>query len=190
MNPQVPATTNQPQPVAVSERASLAAAIRGRLYLTFFLGGEMFAIEIQRIREIIEYNKPTTVPMMPPSLRGVINVRGGVVPVIDLAVRFNWTPTGIGRRTSIVIIETMHNEQKHVLGLVVDRVNAVTEIKAEDIEPAPVFGARINADFISGMAKCDGRFVIVLNIERTLSVQELAAVASASTVSTSPVTTP
>jgi len=180
MNPQVPATISPSQKVAASDRAKQAAAIRGRLYLTFILGGEMFAIEIQRIREIIEYIQPTVVPMMPPALRGVINVRGGVVPVIDLAVRFNWTPTGIGRRTSIVIIETLYNEQKHMLGLVVDRVNAVTEIKAEDIEPAPVFGARIDSDFISGMAKCDGRFVIVLNIEKTLSVQELAAVASAS----------
>lgn len=147
--------------------------------MSFTLGGEIFAIEIQRIREIIEYTKPTAVPMMPPSLRGVINVRGGVVPVIDLAVRFNWTPTGIGRRTSIVIVEILHNGEKHVVGLVVDRVNAVTEIKDEDIDSAPVFGARINTDFIAGMARDEGNFVIVLNIERTLSVSELAAVAAA-----------
>lgn len=174
---QVPATAVSAS-VQSAEGGGASVAARGHLYLTFTLGSEIFAIEIQRIREIIEYVQPTTVPMMPPSLRGVINVRGGVVPVIDLAVRFNWTPTGIGRRTSIVIVEIQHNSEKHVVGLVVDRVNAVTEIKDEDIEAAPVFGARINTDFIAGMAKSEGHFVVVLNIERTLSVGELAAVAA------------
>lgn len=153
---------------------------RGQLYLTFLLGQEVFAIDILRIREIIEYNPPTIVPMMPPSLRGVINVRGSVVPVIDLAVRFGWTPVAVGRRTSIVIVEILHNDTKHVLGLVVDRVNAVTEIKAEDIDTAPAFGTHVNSEFIAGMAKNAGRFVIVLNIERTLSVAEIAVVANAS----------
>lgn len=139
-----------------SSMASMANTARGHLFLSFTLGGEVFAIEIQRIREIIEYMPPSVVPLMPPSLRGVINVRGGVVPVVDLAIRFGWTPVGIGRRTSIVIVEIQHNGEKHVLGLVVDRVNAVTEIRDEDIEPAPVFGARINTDFITGMARKDG----------------------------------
>lgn len=177
--PQVPAVVQTPAAPAAQERGQVAAAQRGHLYLTFTLGSEVFAIEIQRIREIIEYLQPTVVPMMPPSLRGVINVRGGVVPVIDLAVRFGWTPTGIGRRTSIVIVEIRHNGEKHVIGLVVDRVNAVTEIKDDAIDTAPVFGARIDTDFIAGMARQEGHFVIILNIERTLSVAELAAVTSA-----------
>lgn len=172
MSQQLPATTKE-------GKGTVSAAGRGNLYLTFILGGEMFAIEIQRIREIIEYLPPTAVPMMPPSLRGVINVRGGVVPVVDLAIRFSWTPTGVGRRTSIVIVETLFNDEKYVLGLVVDRVNAVTEIKQDEIEPAPAFGARINTDFIAGMARSEGRFVVVLNIDRTLSFTELAAVAAA-----------
>lgn len=176
---QLPAAPTSAAMTPAKDKIKSAAKARGQLYLTFTLGSEVFAIEIQRIREIIEYLDPTTIPMLPPSLRGVINVRGGVVPVVDLAVRFGWTPTGVGRRTSIVIVEIDHDGAKHVVGLVVDRVNAVTEIPAEDIEPAPVFGARINTEFIAGMARNSGHFVIVLNIERTLSVAELAAVATA-----------
>lgn len=166
-------------PAASATRASLAsakAAGRGQLYLAFMLGTEIFAIDILRIREIIEYNPPTPVPMMPPSLQGVINVRGAVVPVIDLAVRFGWPATGVGRRTCIVIVEIEYQGAQHVLGLVVDKVNAVTEIKNEDIDLPPSFGARINADFITGMARVNNQFVIVLNIARTLTIEEIAAV--------------
>jgi purine-binding chemotaxis protein CheW len=159
-------------------KAGQVKAVRGQLYLSFVLGSELFAIDIVRVREIIEYTLPTVVPMMPPTLRGVINVRGSVVPVVDLALRFGWQPQAIGRRTSIVIVEIQHNEETHVLGLVVDRVNAVTEIRREDIDAPPAFGARVDADFISGMARCDGRFVIILNIERALSVTEMAAISS------------
>lgn len=177
----VPAVAGAParQPAKPAQEHGRTALQHRHLYLTFTLGSEIFAIEILCIREIIEYLPPTAVPMMPPSLRGVINVRGGVVPVIDLAVRFGWTPTSVGRRTSIVIVEIQHNGEKHVVGLVVDRVNAVTEIKDGDIDTAPVFGARIDTDFITGMARQEGHFVIILNIERTLSVAELAAVAAA-----------
>lgn len=153
--------------------------VRGKRYLSFLLGGELFAIDIVRVREIIEYSPPTIVPLMPPTLRGVINVRGSVVPVVDLALRFGWKPQALGRRTSIIIVEILHSGDRHVLGLVVDRVNAVTEIKDEDIDAPPAFGARLDADFISGMARCDGRFIIVLNIERALSVTEMAVIASA-----------
>ena len=184
MNVQPPATVSAPAPVASRGIASRAAITRGQLYLSFMLGTEVFAIDIVRIREIIEYTPPTAVPMMPHTLRGVINVRGSVVPVVDLAVRFGWQPVAIGRRTSIVIVEIQYNDDKHVLGLVVDRVNAVTEIKKEDIESPPAFGARIDTDFISGMAKCDGRFVIVLNIERALSVSEMAVVSSTAETAT------
>lgn len=163
-------------PGKMSQAKAAARAGRGQLYLAFMLGNEIFAIDILRIREIIEYNPPTPVPMMPPSLQGVINVRGAVVPVVDLAVRFGWEPTGVGRRTCIVIVEIEHAGNKHVLGLVVDKVNAVTEIKSEDIDMPPAFGARINADFISGMARINNEFVIVLNIARTLTIEEMAAV--------------
>lgn len=171
-------SVSKPQGMAASAKAAVTSAgtRKAQLFLTFTLNTELFAIEIQRIREIIEYTTPTTVPMLPPSLRGVINVRGTVVPVIDLAIRFGWQPTAVGRRTSIVIVEILHKQEKHMLGLVVDRVNAVTEILTEDIEPPPVFGAHINTEFIASMARQEGRFIVMLNIERTLSVEELAAV--------------
>jgi len=165
--------------VASADGKAVQAARRGQLYLAFMLGTEIFAIDILRIREIIEYNPPTPVPMMPPSLQGVINVRGAVVPVVDLAVRFGWQPTGVGRRTCIVIVEIQHQGAQHVLGLVVDKVNAVTEIKNEEIDLPPAFGASINADFISGMARIDGQFVVVLDIGRTLTIEEIAAVEQA-----------
>lgn len=176
-------TANVPATIAsndtVTHQVQSAVTVpRGQLYLTFTLAGEMFAIDIQRIREIIEYVQPTVIPMMPPTLRGVINVRGGVVPVVDLSVRFGWQATAVERRTSIVIVEIQHNDEKHVIGLVVDRVNAVTEIKSDDIEMPPAFGARINTDFIAGMARQNNRFVIVLNIERTLSIAELAHISA------------
>jgi len=148
----------------------------GRPYLAFRLAGEVYAIDILRIREIIEYHPPTAVPMMPPAVRGVINLRGAVVPVVDLAVRFGLAATGVGKRTCIVIVEVQHGGATHVLGLMVDGVNAVLEISAGDIEPPPSFGTRANAEFIEGMARVNGRFVILLDIARVLSIDEMAAV--------------
>lgn len=182
MNAQVPTTIAASAPAIASQKTSVnanAVAGRGQLYLTFTLANETFAIDILRIREIIEYVQPSPVPMMPVTLRGVINVRGGVVPVVDLAVRFGWQPMAVGRRTSIVIVEILYNDEKHVIGLVVDRVNAVTEIRADQIELPPAFGVRVNTDFISGMARLDNRFVIMLNIERTLSMSELSSIVTA-----------
>jgi purine-binding chemotaxis protein CheW len=114
--------------------------------------------------------------MMPPSVRGVINLRGAVVPVIDLAVRFGKPATGVGKRTCIVIVETEHAEATHVLGLLVDGVNAVMEIADDSIEPAPTFGTKVNTEFIAGMARINGKFVIILDIARVLSIEELAAI--------------
>lgn len=144
-------------------------------YLTFMLGGEMFAIGILNIKEIIEYGKLTTVPMMPEFIRGVINLRGSVVPVIDLSARFGRPSTEITRRSCNVIIEVDSDESaKQDIGIVVDSVSEVLEIPAGEIEPPPAFGARIRADFISGMGKVDGRFVIILDLGKVLSVGELA----------------
>ena len=151
------------------------------LYLAFRLADEVYAVDILRIREILEYSLPTSVPMMPPSVRGVINLRGAVVPVIDLAVRFGRAATGIGKRTCFVIVEIEHAGATHILGLMVDGVNAVMEIGADSIEPAPAFGTRLNTEFIAGMARVDGRFVIILDIGRVLSIEEMAAIKAVAT---------
>jgi len=145
-------------------------------FLTFSLGEEMFAIGILSIREILEYGQLTEVPMTPPFIRGVINLRGAVVPVIDLAVRFGRQPGAITKRTCIVIIETESAGQTHQMGVVVDAVSEVLEIPRSDIEPPPEFGARIRIDFISGMGKVNGKFVVMLDVNRILSLEEIAVV--------------
>lgn len=144
-------------------------------YLTFLLAGEMFAIGILNIKEIIEYGTLTTVPMMPGFIRGVINLRGRVVPVVDLSVRFGRESTPVNRRTCIVIIEVEAEGERSDVGIVVDAVSEVLEIPAGEIEPPPSFGARIRADFISGMGKVGGKFVILLDVDKVLSIDEMAA---------------
>jgi purine-binding chemotaxis protein CheW len=151
-----------------------------RQYLTFSLAGEPFAVGTLSVKEIIEYGQLTGVPMMPPSIRGVINLRGAVVPVIDLGARFGGRQTEVSRRTCIVILEVNHADEQQVIGVLVDAVNEVLEIAPADIEPPPAFGAHIRTDFIQGMGKVGGRFVILLDIGRVLSVGELAALAQAS----------
>ncbi|NMG36953.1 chemotaxis protein CheW [Azoarcus sp. TTM-91] len=163
------------------DKAALTVGQPPRQYLTFTLNGEMYAVETLSVKEIIEYGAPTVVPMMPASVRGVINLRGAAVPVFDLGIRFNTGPTEAQRRSCIIIVESIDGEDGtggHVFGLIVDAVNAVLEISAADIEPPPAFGASIRSDFIAGMGKVDGRFVILLEIGRVLSADELAATAS------------
>lgn len=145
-----------------------------RQHLTFMLGQETFAIGILAIKEIIEYGQLTAVPMMPPFIRGVINLRGAVVPVVDLTVRFGGAPAEPTRRTCIIIIEFTVEEETQVAGVVVDAVNEVLEIPAADIMPPPAFGARIRADFIKGMGKVRDKFVIILDVDKVLSEDDFA----------------
>ncbi len=145
-------------------------------YLTFRLSDEMFGIGIMCIKEIIEYGQITEVPMMPQFVRGVINLRGRVVPVIDLKARFGREATDIGKRTCIVIVEIDVQGDSQDIGVVVDAVSEVLAIADGDIEQAPTFGAHLRPDFISGMGKRDDAFVILLNIDKVLSMEELAAV--------------
>jgi purine-binding chemotaxis protein CheW len=147
-------------------------------YLTFLLGGETFAIAILNIKEIIEYGNVTTVPMMPDFVRGVINLRGAVVPVIDLAMRFSRPPSPITRRTCIVLIAVDVEGEQYNIGVTVDAVNEVLEIPGTEIEPPPTFGAKIRSDFIGGMGKIDGKFVIILDANKVLSVDEMASLTS------------
>ena len=151
-----------PATVPVSEPAQ---------YLTFMLAGEAFAMGILSIKEIIEYRSLTEVPMMPACVRGVINLRGAVVPVMDLLARFGRSSSAITKKTCIVIVEIESEEERQVLGVMVDAVNEVLDIAPADIEPAPTFGARIRSDFIEGMAKVRGRFVILLDVNQALQVE-------------------
>ncbi|QXI31176.1 chemotaxis protein CheW [Pseudomonas vanderleydeniana] len=162
----------------MTTRHSAVATSEDGQYLTFILGGEMFALGILGIKEIIEYGSLTVVPMMPAFVRGVINLRGAVVPVVDLSARFGRATSTITRRSCVIIIEARSEEgESQDIGLLVDTVSAVQDIPADQIEPPPSFGARIRADFISGMAKIDGKFVIVLAVDKVLSIDEMSSLA-------------
>jgi len=137
-------------------------------YLTFALGGETYALPIADVTEIMEHRTLTVVPMMPAHIRGVINLRGKVVPVVDLVTRFGNGSTTIGRRTSIIILETAHATHR-TLGIIVDAVSTVIELTAADMESPPSFGDGVRTDFIAGMAKHDGSFIVVLDVKRLLS---------------------
>ena len=153
-------------------------AYEARQYLTFTLNGEVLAIDILQVREIIEFGALTQVPMMPVTIRGVINLRGAVVPVVDLSARFGRGAAAVLRRSCIVIVEVASEEGLQTLGVMVDAVNKVMEIAAEDIEPAPSFGTRIRTDFIAGMGRVNDKFVIVLDVARVFAVDELALIAA------------
>jgi purine-binding chemotaxis protein CheW len=161
------------QPTAVAA----AASAEEKQYLTFMLGSEMYSIDILCIKEIIWYAGLTEVPMMPACIRGVINLRGAVVPVMDLSARFAKPSTPVGKSTCIVITEVQGAgaSLRQNMGIVVDAVQAVLEIPASEIEPPPNFGARIRSDFIQGIAKVNGKFVIVLDVQQVLSTDEIGA---------------
>ena len=150
-------------------------------YLTFVLSGETFAIDILGIKEIIEYDTVTVVPMMPECIRGVINLRGSVVPVIDLCARLGRKSTPVDKRTCIVIVEVGTDYERQDVGVIVDTVNEVLDIPGTDIEPAPPFGAKIRTDFIEGMGKIGGRFVVILDINHVLSIEQTDAIAAVAT---------
>jgi len=146
--------------------------------LTFMLGGKIYGLDILNIKEIIEYGEVTDVPMVPDFISGVINLRGRVVPVIDLTQRFSGKETDITKRTSIIILEVANDDLSIDIGITVDLVNEVLDIHPSEIEPAPSLGEQIQTSFISGMAKVDGKLLILLDIENVLSIDELSMVGS------------
>lgn len=147
-------------------------------YLMFRLVDDQFAIGISHIKEIISYGQLTKVPLMPDFIRGVINLRGDVVPVIDLSTRFWNQLTEIKPRTCIIILELQHQGISMTVGVIVDAVVAVLELLPSDIEPAPSFGTGVSTEFIAGIGKQDDAFIILLNVNKMLSVDEVAKLQS------------
>ena len=141
-------------------------------YLTFLSGTEVFGIGILHVKEIKEYASVTTIPMMPEYVKGVINLRGNVVPIIDLPVRFGREKSIISKRTCIIIVEIAFEDESMDIGILVDAVNEVIDIPADLIEPPPSFGSKIRIEFIEGIGKLENQFVILLNVNKTLSVSE------------------
>ena len=146
-------------------------------YLTFFLADEEYAVNIQKVKEIIEYSSVTKVPKVPGWIRGVINLRGNVVPVVDLAVRFGLDERPTTKTTCIVIVEVQQDAENTVMGVIADAVNQVIELNPGDIEQPPAFGTRVRLEYLAGMGKLGKKFALILNIDRVLSAAELLTVA-------------
>jgi purine-binding chemotaxis protein CheW len=142
-------------------------------FLTFLLADELYAVSILRVREIIEYSTVTRVPSMPASVRGVINLRGAVVPVIDLAVRFGLRDSQVTKRTCVVIAEVEVGGERLVMGLMADAVSQVIDLPPSDIEPPPAFGTRVRVDFLKGLGKFGKKFILILDLDCALSATDL-----------------
>jgi purine-binding chemotaxis protein CheW len=142
-------------------------------FLTFHFAAEEYAVDILRVREIVEYDTITRVPGMPRCITGVLNLRGSVVPVVDLALKFGFPQSTVTNRTCVLIFETTLDDEPAVIGVLADSVSQVLELGADGIEPPPGFGTRIGVDYLIGMGKVDGRFVLILDIEKILTVDEL-----------------
>ena len=147
-------------------------------YLTFNLAGEEYAVGILKVKEIIEYGTLTRVPQTPPSVRGVINLRGNVVPVIDLAIKFGMPRSPLTNRTCIVIVEIELDGEQSVIGVIADSVSQVIDLPSIDILVPPAFGTRIKVDFLTGMGKSGNKFVLILDIEKVLSGEEIKSTAA------------
>ncbi|MGE5255700.1 MAG: chemotaxis protein CheW [Hyphomicrobiales bacterium] len=162
----------------ISEAVKAMAVKEGK-YLTFILANEEYGIGILRIKEIIGMMPITSVPQTPEFIKGVINLRGKVIPVMDLRLRFGMPSLDYTERTCIIVVEIDGQTGTVQIGIVVDAVSEVLNIRAEDIEATPSFGTRLNTDFILGMAKMNGGVKILLDIDRVLSSAETAMVAEA-----------
>ncbi|MGE8719753.1 chemotaxis protein CheW [Leptospira terpstrae] len=145
-------------------------------YLTFLISEELFGLGILYIKEIIEFESVTHVPMMPEYIPGVINLRGNVVPVIDLNMRFYKKKTETNRKTCIIITEIKMENEIIDVGLLVDAVNEVVDITPDSIEDPPSFGSKIRLDFIQGLGKLENKFVIILKVNQILELSELQTI--------------
>lgn len=148
-------------------------------YLTFMIAGEEYAISLLKVKEIIEYDTVTSVPKTPEWVRGVINLRGSVVPVIDLAVKFRLPASIAGKLTCIVITEVECGGEATVMGVMADSVRQVIDLKPEDLEAPPTFGTRVKVDYLLGMARSGKKFCLILDTEKVLSTDELLEISEA-----------
>ncbi len=159
--------------VMMMDQAVMAMVNREGKYLTFTLAGEEYGIGILKVKEIIGIMAITTVPQMPDYLKGVINLRGKVIPVVDLRLKFGMEAMDYTERTCIIVVEIACTGQKVMIGILVDSVSEVLNIKGGDIEDAPNFGSCLNTDYILGMAKTGGKVKILLDIDRVLATEEI-----------------
>ncbi len=144
-------------------------------YLTFHLGEEGYGLEILKVQEIIGMQEITKIPKAPDYVKGVINLRGKVIPVVDLRLKFGMPEQEISRKTCIIVTQVQRGQSSLIIGIVVDEVSEVMEISGDQIEPAPAFGTQLDTNFILGMAKTENAVKILLDINKVLSAEEVAA---------------
>lgn len=149
-----------------------------RQFVTFFLAGEEHALPVERVLEVLAVGRITRVPTTPPWIRGVANVRGSVLPVVDVAVKLGLPPTEMGARSSIVVVESEAFGERLRLGVVVESVAQVLEIATAELEPPPSFGTRIRVEYLTGMARVGDGYVLLFDLEHALSAEELQAAAA------------
>jgi purine-binding chemotaxis protein CheW len=145
-------------------------------YLTFKLDDEVFALDISKVREVLDFTAITKVPRTPEFMRGVINLRGSVVPVVDMRLKFGLSRTEKTVNTCIIIVEVTVDGENIILGTLADSVQEVLDLGADHIEPAPKIGTRLKTEFIKGMGKRDAHFIIILDIDKVFSTEELSLV--------------
>lgn len=165
----------------MSEKENVGVIARAGKYLTFQVKGEVYGLEILKVQEIIGLMKVTRVPRSPTFVRGVINLRGKVIPVVDLRLKFGLESQADTEKTCIIVVQVAQgNSGKVTMGIIVDEVSEVLNIAGEQIEPAPEFGAAVDTDFILGMGKVAQKVIMLLDVDRVLSSSEIVAVKSAS----------
>jgi purine-binding chemotaxis protein CheW len=143
-------------------------------YLTFTLGDEVFALDISKVREVLDFTGVTRVPQTPDFMSGVINLRGNVVPVVDMRLKFGMTATKKSVNTCVIIAEVGLEGESTVLGAMADSVQEVLDLEPSQIEPPPRIGSKLNTDFITGMGKHNDQFIMILNIDKVFSADELS----------------
>ncbi|MBI5656074.1 MAG: chemotaxis protein CheW [Geobacter sp.] len=155
---------------------SIAGITETVQYLTFKLDDETFAVDVAKVREILDFSTVTKVPQTPDFMRGVINLRGSVVPVVDMRLKFGMSETEKTVDTCIIVMEITLDNETAVVGALADSVQEVLELEPENIEPAPRIGTKLNTDFLIGMGKQNETFIMILNIDKVFTLDELSAV--------------
>jgi len=154
---------------------SVSEITETRQYLTFKLGNEVFGIDVAKVREVLDFTTITEIPRTPEFMSGVINLRGSVVPVVDLRLCFQMAKTERTRNTCIVVVEVMLDGEATVIGALADSVEEVIDLEPDQIQPAPRIGTQVRTDFIKGMGKRDTQFIMILDIDRVFTTEEVSA---------------